>query len=398
MMLTTSKAWQIVPKDSGFVVTNVLTGRCMSVANHVGKLLAFCETAKDEKVIAELLNRYIPSCSAVATISALISKRLLLFDGDDVFTDTIPAHPTLWGSTHKVSSRTRIAIVGVPFGLGNTVDIRCKDFPKHLRSNIWSYYSFRKLSDNLLNLNPSVFGPCINLPKFKDIVRSNSIADLGDVMYYCGETSDMFYDRLEKISLRIIREGLTPIYIGGDHSITYPIVAALNEENRQFAVLHFDAHTDMKDGVIMKLHEQFGQKLVNHANVIKRILDFDNVAHVYQIGVREPFLYDDKKITRIGICDIYESKWQTVFAELKMPVYLTFDVDFFDPLLAPGTANLLPEGGDYENTLKFLAQVLIHKRVLGVDIVEANPALDIRNKTTLLVNSLLMHIISLLEL
>lgn len=105
-----------------------------------------------------------------------------------------------------------------------------------------------------------------------------------------------------------------------------------------------------------------------------------------------------KKNTRIGISDIYESKWQTVFAELKMPVYLTFDVDFFDPLLAPGTANLLPEGGDYENTLKFLAQVLIHKRVLGVDIVEANPALDIRNKTTLLVNSLLMHIISLLEL
>ena len=57
-----------------------------------------------------------------------------------------------------------------------------------------------------------------------------------------------------------------------------------------------------------------------------------------------------------------------------------------------------PEGGDYENTFKFLAQILKHKRVLGMDIVEANLTFDIRNKTTLLVNNLLMHIISQIEL
>lgn len=398
MMLSTSKAWLIAQKDSGFIVTNLLTGRCLYVANHVGKLLAFCNTGKEEESVAIFLSKHMQSCSIDATISTLIRKKLLLSDGDDVFTDTIPAHPTLWGCTNRVSSRTRIVIIGAPFGLGNTVDVRCKDFPKHLRGFIWSYYSFRTLTDNLHLLNPTVYSPYLNLPNFKEIIRNDSIADLGNVMYYGGETSEMFYARLEKISKNIISRGLIPVYIGGDHSITFPIVAAINEGNSPFVVLHFDAHADMKDGTVMKLHEQYGHKLVNHANVIKRILDFDNVTHVYQIGVREPFLYSDKKITSISVRDINNPKWQDVFSELKMPVYLTFDIDFFDSSIAPGTASILPDGGDYANTFKFLAQILKNKRVLGVDIVEANPSLDTQNKTTLLVNNLLMHIISLLEL
>ena len=150
----------------------------------------------------------------------------------------------------------------------------------------------------------------------------------------------------------------------------------------------------MKNGVVMKLHEQSGYKLVNHANVIKHIIGFENVEHIYQIGIREPFLYDNKKITRISVQDINSSKNTDILKEIETPVYITFDVEFFDPSLAPGTATVLPNGGDYNNTFRFLAQILKHKRILGMDIVEANPALDVQNKTTLLVNNLLMQIIS----
>ena len=398
MMLTTSKAWQIARCSSGFIVSNILTGRRLSVANHIGELLFFCETPKKEENIAECLNEYIPSDSIDGTMSILLRKKLLVSDESDMFVDTKPAHPTLWGCALSISSYTRIVIVGAPFGWGNAVDVRCKEFPMHLRSYIWGYYSFRKQTENLDRLNPATVSPWFNLSNFKEIVRNNSIADIGDILFYRGETSEMFYARMEKISQNIIQSGLLPIYIGGDHSITFPIVAAINKENMPFVVLHFDAHADMKDGAVMKLHERLGYKLVNHANVIKRILDFNNVVHIYQIGVREPFLYDDKKITRISVRDINNPRWPNIFTELNMPVYLTFDVDFFDPSLAPGTASVLPEGGDYENTFKFLAQILKHKRVLGMDIVEANLTFDIRNKTTLLVNNLLMHIISQIEL
>ncbi|MFC2515744.1 MAG: arginase family protein [Prevotella sp.] len=80
-----------------------------------------------------------------------------------------------------------------------------------------------------------------------------------------------------------------------------------------------------------------------------------------------------------------------------MPVYITFDIDFFDPSLAPGTANILPNGGDYDSTFTFLADVLGGAQILGIDIVEANPAINIRNKTSVLVNNLLMQLISLIR-
>ena len=80
-----------------------------------------------------------------------------------------------------------------------------------------------------------------------------------------------------------------------------------------------------------------------------------------------------------------------------MPVYINFDIDFFDPSLAPGTANILPNGGDYDSTFTFLADVLGGAQILGIDIVEANPAIDIRNKTSVLVNNLLMQLISLIR-
>ena len=394
MTLTTSRAWQIVQKDSRVVVSNILTGRSLSVESHIRTLLDFCKTAKAEKDIVTYLKQFIPSTSIDATISTLLRKRILVSDEDDIFTDTIPVRPTLWGCAHSVSSSTQIVILGAPFGLGNAEDIRCKNFPLHLRDFVHGYYSFRNQVDNLDRLNPIVVGPWFDFPNFKETLRSKSIADIGDVIFYCGETPEMFYTRLKNISKDIVHNGLIPICIGGDHSITYPIVATLNEINTPFVILHFDAHADMKNGVVMKLHELSGYKLVNHANVIKHIIGFENVEHIYQIGIREPFLYDNKKITRISVQDINSSKNTDILKEIETPVYITFDVDFFDPSLVPGTATVLPNGGDYNNTFRFLAQILKHKRILGMDIVEANPALDVQNKTTLLVNNLLMQIIS----
>lgn len=397
-MLTTSRAWQIVQQNSKFVATNILTGRCISLAHHIGKLLAFCETGKETKDIASYLKNYIPSTTIDATVSTLLRKKLLISEEDDVFTDTIPVHPSLWGCSRSVNPKTRIVILGAPFGLGNAVDIRCKDFPTHLRNYAWNYYSFKKLINNLNYLDFSEIAPQFNLLNYKKLISNNSISDIGDILFYCGETSKIFYARLEKITKEIINNEQIPICIGGDHSITFPIVAAFNERNVPFAVLHFDAHADMKDGMVMRLHEQNGNKIVNHANVIKQIIEFDNVAHVFQFGVREPFRYNNSKITRISIHDIKENNAAKVLKEVNLPIYITFDIDYFDPLIAPGTASTLPNGGDFEHTFDLLSQILKHKQVIGMDVVEANESLDIQNRTTLLVNHLLMHIISNIEL
>lgn len=398
MTFTTSKVWQTTSKGGKTIISNILTGRSFSVEIHIKSLLDFCQTAKTEEDIVAHLKRFIPSTSIDATISILLRHKILISDEDEVFVDTIPANPTLWGCTHSISPNTKIVILGAPFGLGNAEDIRCKNFPFHLRTFVQSYYSYKKQVENLDKLDPMVVSSWFDFSNFKKILRGKSMADIGDVIFYCGETPEMFYTRLKKITKDIIKNEVTPICVGGDHSITYPIIAAFNEINKPFVVLHFDAHADMKSGVVMKLHELSGRKLVNHANVIKHIMGFDNVEHIYQVGVREPFLYENKNITRISIQDVNHSKYAEIIKEIDKPIYITFDVDFFDPSLVPGTATPLPNGGDYNNTFQFLAQVLKHKCILGVDIVEANPALDIRNSTTLLVNNLLMQIISQIKI
>lgn len=400
MILSTSKALHIIHENSKIVVLNILTGRCLSVASYIEELLSFCKTARNEEEVVAFLSKVDMAPEYInITISSLLKKKILVAEENDIFIDTIPAHPTLWGSKSSIKSDTKIVILGAPFGLGNFEDTRCKDFPMYLRKYVWRYYSSRKLVDNMNQLNPMIVGSGFNFFNFKERICRDSIADIGDVMFFCGETSDMFYFRLEKISKSIFQNSLIPICIGGDHSITLPIIAALNELGNPFIVLHFDAHADMKNGIVMKLHECLGKKLVNHANVINRILEFHNVVHVYQIGVREPFLYDDKKITRIDTCDIMNrTKFLNDLISTCMPIYITFDVDYFDVSLSSGTASILPNGGDYDSTFKFLAEILKHKCVLGMDIVEANPALDIRNITTLLVNNLLMQIISQINL
>lgn len=398
MTYIASKAWHCTCNDSRFNIYNVLTGRSYTIAHHIAEVLTFCKTAKAKEDIVAYLNKYIPSTSIDATISALIRKNLLVADEGEEFIDTIPAHPTLWGCANSPNSNTKIVVMGAPFGLGNSIDIRCKDFPTHLRSCVWSYYSFRKLVDNVARIDPMTISPWFNRSKFEKIIKRNTIVDIGDVIYYCGETSEMFYARMEKISEKVLNEGCVPVIIGGDHSITFSVVSALNKMKTPFIVLHFDAHADMIDGVVMKLHEQLGNRMINHANVIKSILGFNNVTHVYQFGVREPLRYDDIKITQYCVCDINSSKTIKKINELDLPIYITFDVDFFDPSIAPGTASILPNGGEYGNTLSFLSQILKHKRILGVDIVEANPALDTRNQTTLLVNNLLIQIISQIEI
>ena len=121
------------------------------------------------------------------------------------------------------------------------------------------------------------------------------------------------------------------------------------------------------------------------------------MAQVFQIGVREPFVCNSDKTIRISVDEIKRHSYQEKIEAANMPVYITFDIDFFDPTLAPGTANILPNGGDYDSTFTFLADVLGRAQILGIDVVEANPAIDIRNKTSVLVNNLLMQLISLIR-
>lgn len=99
--------------------------------------------------------------------------------------------------------------------------------------------------------------------------------------------------------LGLFHEKVIPICIGGDHSVSYAIINALNDMGEPFIVLQFDAHADMNDGIVMQIHEEALDKILNHSNVIRRVLEFNNVMQVFQIGVREPFCHNSDKIKKL---------------------------------------------------------------------------------------------------
>lgn len=397
MMLFTSKAIVVSSTGGKFIAASAITGRRYTMESHVKQVVDFCKTGRSRQEVVSFLKPQMAETDIDVLIEALIKNNILVKDIRDAFKGTRPSHPTLWGCGSSRIASTRIAIVGAPFGMGNSEDVRCKDFPQHLRNCVSGLLSYKSLPSQLEYLNKDLVGQSFDIDNFKALIKSAAIADLGDTIYYCGEKPKAFYERLHKIAIELYRDNLIPICIGGDHSVSYAIIDALNSMGKPFVVLQFDAHADMNEGIVMQLYKETSEKILNHANVMRRVLELDNVAQVFQIGVREPFICNSDKIKRISVDEIKSRSYQEKIEAANMPVYITFDIDFFDPSLAPGTANILPNGGDYDSTFTFLADVLGSVQILGVDIVEANPAIDIRNKTSVLVNNLLMQLISLIR-
>lgn len=397
MKLFTSKAIVVSSTGSTSIAASTITGRRYTMESHVKQVLDFCKAGRSRQEVVNFLKPQMSGADINVLIEALIRNNVLVEDFRDAFKGTRPSHPALWGCGSSKTASTRIAIVGAPFGNGNTEDVRCKDFPQHFRNCALRLLSYKSLLSQLEYLNKDLVGQSFDIDNFKALIKSAAIADLGDTIYYCGEEPKAFYERLHKIAIELFRDNVIPICIGGDHSVSYAIIEALDSMGKPFVVLQFDAHADMNDGIVMQLYEEASEKILNHANVMRRVLELGNVAQVFQIGVREPFVCNSDKTIRISVDELKRHSYQEKIEAANMPVYITFDIDFFDPALAPGTANILPNGGDYDSTFTFLADVLGRTQILGIDVVEANPAIDIRNKTSVLVNNLLMQLISLIR-
>jgi len=158
-----------------------------------------------------------------------------------------------------------------------------------------------------------------------------------------------------------------PVAIGGEHSITYPVVKALLERYTNLAVVQFDAHADLRN--------TYNRTPYSHACVMRRLHELD--CTIIQVGVRSAtreeleFIAKSERIIRLeSLAELYST-----VASMKMPIYVTVDIDFFDPSFAPGTGNPEPCGfspKEFFSVIYSLPQV----EVVGFDVVEINPTCD----------------------
>lgn len=161
------------------------------------------------------------------------------------------------------------------------------------------------------------------------------------------------------------------VMLGGEHSISGPAVRAVAAHvGSRIHVLQLDAHADLR--------ESYEGTPFSHAAVMRRVLE---VADVVGVGIRSisqeevELVRSRRGISLVHAHEMWEGEeWMDRALEaLGDPVYLTFDVDFFDPSLVPATGTPEPGGGDWYRTLRFLRRVFRERTVLAADVVELAP-------------------------
>ncbi len=182
------------------------------------------------------------------------------------------------------------------------------------------------------------------------------------------EGPHIFIDELKDMVKKLIRDKKFPIILGGDHSISLAPVRAFAEEGYKFTVIQFDAHSDMR--------EAYEGTKYGHASVGRRILEHTDLI---QIGIRSvskeemDFIRESQNIHLIKACNFTIEKVKEMLDNVREHVYITLDVDVFDPSVIPSVGTPEPGGLSFKEISDVLKLIVNKKKVIGFDVVELSP-------------------------
>jgi arginase len=175
-----------------------------------------------------------------------------------------------------------------------------------------------------------------------------------------------------------------PLVLGGDHSITYPIIKAFAKTFSNLTIIHFDAHPD--------LYDELDGNRYSHACPFARIMEEKLAKRLIQIGIHTMNGHQRDQAKRFGV-EVFELRKLPAFEELKTwcPVYVSFDIDVLDPAFAPGVSHREPGGISVRDAIKHLHSIT--GTVVGADIVEYNPKRDVSELTATVAAKILKEIL-----
>jgi len=198
-----------------------------------------------------------------------------------------------------------------------------------------------------------------------DLESETTMVDLGDV-----DTSgdvDKTFARIEEAVIGILEKKAVPVILGGDHSITFPIIKAFSRFFPELDLLHFDAHPDLYP-------ELYGDRL-SHACPFARIMEAGLVRRLVQVGIRAATSEQREMASKFGVTMIEMKDLETPLQlEFSHPLYISFDLDSLDPAFAPGVAHHEPGGLSTRQVIDIIHS--LRAEIVGLDVVELNPARD----------------------
>ncbi|RAP59456.1 hypothetical protein BTJ49_01990 [Oleiagrimonas sp. MCCC 1A03011] len=203
--------------------------------------------------------------------------------------------------------------------------------------------------------------------------------DHGDVSVFDGSDWMDIVERSRRAIADIVAAGAFPLVLGGDHAVSYAAVSAMYGHG-PVDIVWFDAHTDFCPLTDASWH--------NHKQVLRRIAGLGHVRRMLVIGHRGITYFDesrqDASLDVLPNCaDHADTVIPDAWLKGSLPLYVSIDIDVLDPCVAPGTGHPVPGGLDVSTLCEHIRQLARHRKLLGADIMEVNPILDIQGKTSL---------------
>ncbi|MDN5361361.1 MAG: agmatinase [Moorella sp. (in: firmicutes)] len=214
--------------------------------------------------------------------------------------------------------------------------------------------------------------------------------ELGEIPFYDAGDLDLppgrveaGLERMAAAAAALFAAGKKPFFLGGEHLVSYPLIRAAHRYYPELAVLHFDAHADLRE-------EYLGERL-SHATVMRLVAEEIGPGRLYQFGIRSgtwgEFAYAQEETN--FFMDTMTSPLAKLVPELgQRPLYVTLDIDVVDPAYAPGTGTPEPGGCQPGEIFKAI-QLLQDANVVAFDLVEVCPAHDRSDITAILAAKIL---------
>ena len=183
-----------------------------------------------------------------------------------------------------------------------------------------------------------------------------------------------------------LAKGAIPICLGGDHSITFPVLQAIAAAHGPVDILHFDAHPD--------LYDDYGGDPRSHASPFARIMEKGLAKRLVQVGIRTLNRHCREQAERFGVEIIEARRFRSArVPAFAGPLYISIDMDGFDPSCAPGVSHLEPGGLTARDVIDVL--LAIETPIAGADVVELNPDRDVNGMTAILAAKMVKELAAL---
>ena len=280
---------------------------------------------------------------------------------------------------------TDVGFLGIPYDVGNSWRPGTRFGPREIRNYSTRYSGWGgSQQKGYWDINQN-----------KRFLEDISMSDCGDVdvAYYDIERNRKIITQTVK---KILKAGTFPVVIGGDHSITYPCICAF-EDFKSLDIIQIDAHLDWID-------EVDGIRYAN-GSPMRRSMELDFTNKMVQLGIRcirsreSDYNFAKSQGSQIFTRQDIRQKGVDEIVEILPPlgnVYVSIDIDGLDPSIAPGTGSPTVDGLLYYEVINLLKGITKKSNVVGFDIVEVNPMVDLSGQTCLLATTLILEFLGMI--